>query len=121
MLRYPTPKKHLPKKMGQFRNFFKVSSGTFFCRTEDDIYGDEYDNEPRGGLDQRGTVDLVDESYIPFLSSLWQMPEIASEFAGPGSGLFKTFIRGLMNHLSKHTVANEHSTMMIVFVAFREK
>ena len=76
---------------------------------------DEYNNEPRGGFDQGGTVDLVDESYIPFLSSLWQMPEIAREFAGPGSRLFKTFIRDLMKHLSKHTVGNDHPTMMIVY------
>jgi hypothetical protein len=38
-MKYPSPKNTYPKKMSQFRNFFKVSSGTFFRRTEDDILG----------------------------------------------------------------------------------
>ena len=43
------------------------------------------------------------------------MPEIAREFAGQGSGLFKNFIRDLMKQLSKYTVGNALPTMMIVY------
>ncbi len=58
---------------------------------------------------------MVDETYIPILSSLWQMPEIAREFAGHGSGLFKNLIRDLMKNLSKYTIGDALPTMMIVF------
>ena len=43
------------------------------------------------------------------------MPEIAREFAGLGSGLFKNLMRDLMKNLSKYTVGDALPTMMIVF------
>ncbi len=77
--------------------------------------GGEATDQTQGSSEQGGTYYLVDETYIPILSSLWQMPEIAREFAGQGSGLFKTLIRDLMKNLSKYTIGDALPTMMIVF------
>jgi len=77
--------------------------------------GDEPTDQTQGSSEQGGTYYVVDETYIPILSSLWQMPEIAREFAGQGSGLFKNFIRDLMKNLSKYTIGDALPTMMIVF------
>ena len=76
--------------------------------------GGEPTDQTPGSSEQMGYY-LVDETYIPTLSSLWQMPEIAREFAGQGSGLFKNLIRDLVKHLSKYTVGDALPTMMIVF------
>ena len=65
--------------------------------------GGELTDQTPGSSEQIGYY-LVDETYIPTLSSLWQMPEIAREFAGQGSGLFKNLIRDLVRHLGKYSV-----------------
>ena len=77
--------------------------------------GGEPTDQTQGSSEQGGTYYLVDETYIPVLSSLWQMPEFARDFSGHGSGLFKNLIRDLMKNLSKYTVGDALPTMMIVF------
>ena len=83
---------------------------------------DPSDNEVGQGdsFVQRGTV-LVDASYVPTLSALWQMTEIGRGFTGSGSGLLKAFFREFTKHLIQYVPAMTqgthvpHSDMMIVF------
>ena len=84
-------------------------------RNEASRQGDEPSDQTQRGSEQEETVCLVDETYMPTLSSLWHMPEIAREFAGQGSGLFKNLTRDLMKQLSKYTVGDALPTMMIVY------
>ena len=81
---------------------------------EMDPVGIDLDDTPRG------TIELLDESYIATLSSLWELPGIARNYSGSGSGSLKTFVRDLMKILSKYVVAahgpqNPLPTMMLVY------
>ena len=60
--------------------------------------GDEQDDEPQG------KVDLVDDSYVPTLTATWRFTDIASKFAGPGSGALKHFVRDFVKHLIRHVL-----------------
>ena len=81
---------------------------------EMDPVGVDLDDEPRG------TIALIDESYIATLSFLWELPGIARSYSGSGSGSLRTFVRDLMKILSKYVVAehgpqNPLPTMMLVY------
>ena len=76
--------------------------------------------EEEQGDDPRGAVDLIDDSYISTLSSLWQLAAISRGFTGSGTGtgsgmgfgLFKTFVRDLMKHPIKYVVVEHGSNSM---------
>ena len=81
---------------------------------EMDPVGIDLDDTPQG------TIELIDESYIATLSFLWELPGIARNYSGSGSGSLKTFVRDLMKILSKYVVAahgpqNPLPTMMLVY------
>ena len=78
--------------------------------------------EEEQGDDPWGAVDLIDDSYISTLSSLWQLAAISRGFTGTGKGtgtgtgtgigLFKTFVRDLMKHPIKYVVVEHGSNSM---------
>ena len=73
-----------------------IPAGEHYTLDVADGSGDEQDDEPQGKLE------LVDESYVPTLTATWRFTDIASKFAGPGSGVLKNFIRDFTKHLIRH-------------------
>ncbi len=49
-------------------------------------------------------VEMVDESRLPTVCALWDLPAIATSLTGSGSGNFKKFVRDLMALVYKYVV-----------------